>query len=122
MQNFTIAAKPIMLNDGATWTRVNPDKIVYFKANRMHCIVKVQDGEDIILNRPLREVEAAMPKGMFIRINQSEMINPFQVKKVIHRQVWLNGDIHVHIVSDNKTYCDSLKDAFILLPQRYGEG
>lgn len=111
-----------MLNDGATWMRINPDKIVYFKADRMHCIVKMQDGEDITLNRPLCEVEAAMPKGMFIRINQSVMINPFQVKMVMHRQVWMNGEIHALLVSEKDPYRDSLNDAFILLPQKYGEG
>ncbi len=60
------------------------DEIIRLEASSSYCTVFFQDGEKVMISRPLGDIEKSLPEDHFHRVHTSHTININQVKQVVH--------------------------------------
>jgi two-component system LytT family response regulator len=70
---------PIYTIDGITIYHI--DEIVRFEGDRAYCKLFLDGKREILVSKPLRELEAVLPLNVFFRVHKSHLININFVKK-----------------------------------------
>lgn len=60
---------------------VDLSSVLYCRAQRSYCTFRLDNGENILISRPLGEYEQALTAGGFIRIHHSCLVNPDAVRQ-----------------------------------------
>ncbi len=54
---------------------VSVSDIIRLEADRSYCFICLSDGERILVSKPLKDLEKALPKEMFFRVHTTHLIN-----------------------------------------------
>lgn len=60
---------------------VELSSVLYCRAQRSYCTFHLDNGEEILISRPLGEYEPVLTNGGFVRIHHSYFVNPATVQK-----------------------------------------
>ena len=66
--------------------------LAYLEASGNYTVLHFLDGRQVLVCKTLREVELQLPRGAFVRIHRSIIVNLDRVKEL---QPWFRGDYRV---------------------------
>ncbi len=81
---------PIIVNTPEGKRKINPDEIMYLRAEGKRTEVNLKNSSSIIVNHNLRWFEDHLPEEYFIRIHRSFIINISQVSAFTANKVILS--------------------------------
>ncbi|MGD2070840.1 MAG: LytTR family DNA-binding domain-containing protein [Gemmatimonadota bacterium] len=98
----------LFVKDGRRWRFVQVERIKVIEADGDFTRLHLSDGREVMLGRPLREWEATLPPGTFVRIHRSTMVN---LDYVIEVEEWFNRTFRVHVEGFDEPWAMSRRRA-----------
>ena len=99
LKEINIADQPsykdrFLAKAGSRMVSVSTQKIAYFYTKDRSQFIKTSGNEDLLIDKPLDEIESELDGRQFFRANRQFIINYNHVEKV---QAWLSGKLKVQV-------------------------
>lgn len=91
-------------------------EIVIIEAQRQYTTLRLYDGRNFIIRKPISEWESLLPRNKFIRIHRSTIINIDYLTKM---ETWFNSGFHVYLktidqpLTMSRRFASKIKDKLI---------
>lgn len=99
LRNQLRGNRTIMLRTFKTGEIIIPESdVVRVEAQKAYSIFYLENGKQIVSSRNLNFHEKQMDKNMFMRMHRSQLINIFQVEKIINlqeRKLLMKGNVEL---------------------------
>lgn len=95
------------LSAGKDIFRIEYTSLLYAKADHVYTNLFFKNEKDIIIRKPLKTLISELPENWLIQINRSTAINPIQIEKVMHNNLFILGQefkISANYIANTEEY------------------
>ena len=88
----------IFLGDAKHIRAIDVQEIILLKAHRSYCNVIIHNGDNFMCSKPLGLIAKELPKSLFIRIGQSNIVNRNHICQIdkSKKMLCLTGDHQIN--------------------------